>query len=169
MGSEYWWGTASEAHACGQSHTNPHVGLSCLLSLPFPSHSCGRCTINNEKAPFRAQELCDFHIQNASLLPSPLIFLWFGRKASPQPFFLLPRGKKETAWAPFIQIKDFRPQSGFSTVDTATVQEARTQAPRRRMEERLKLSCPVSPFEPVGSTQYLAGLPCGGLSECLLG
>lgn len=83
----------SGAHACRQRSTPRHAGPSCLPSLPLPSHSCGRATINNEKAPLWAQELS--HFQNAFLLPSPLIFLWFGRKAPPWPSFLLPQEIKK--------------------------------------------------------------------------
>ena len=88
-------GTRCPKHMSAVRDTDSYMGLFRLPSSPFPSHSCGRATINNEKAPFWAQELSNFLIQNAFLLPGPLIFLWFRRKAAPWPSFLLPQGIKE--------------------------------------------------------------------------
>lgn len=47
-----------------EQHRPTHGALSPPV-FPFPSHSCGRATINNEKALFWAHKLSDFLIQDA--------------------------------------------------------------------------------------------------------
>lgn len=84
-------------------------------------------------------------------------------------FHFVTAGNKGKAWVPSIQTKDFSLQSEFLNVDIAAFQEAWPLYPSDRTEEQIELDLPSQPFRAVwGSTQHLAGFPCGGLSACLL-